>query len=428
MDVSGAIAATMVGKTIPPSNTTDNATTTHKNNFSTITGGGSVATIPSHVITVHNGNSDNIVPQSSSSTPMEQYASYLSSSNDDHKKALSLSSPSTATMTSSNGITISIPPTYHHTSTSTSASYLSKMKNGNSNNNGNKDSTGTGTDGGSGSIFPVVLYNEHDGGILGEYQTLVRQQLELFEADEHDVINGTFRQGRSTPIQLGQIGLRCKHCATAPSAIRTKGSVYFSQTIKGIYQIAQNMSKVHLCERCTRLPPDIKKRMILLRNRRHRASGGRAYWIRHLRELGIYEDGTVLRARPRENRLKANAKKRKKSILPPLPLSHHPITTVTTITTTDATSTDTSIITTTNDDSADATTIVNKTPSVVAASTSGSGGVTTAPTTVVGPPLFTPTDTSAAMETMTTIEIAPAPAPADNAAVDGRGNCSKQYQ
>jgi len=148
----------------------------------------------------------------------------------------------------------------------------------------------------------VPLYNVHDGGILGEYQTLLRQQLELFEADGQDVISGTFRQGRSAPIQLGQIGLRCKHCATAPLAVHTKGSVYFSQTIKGMYQIAQNMSKVHLCERCPRLPLEIKKRMIVLRNRRHRASGGRAYWIRHLRELGLYEDGTVLRARHCKNR------------------------------------------------------------------------------------------------------------------------------
>lgn len=67
-----------------------------------------------------------------------------------------------------------------------------------------------------------------------------------------------------------------------------------------MYQIGQNMSKVHLCERCPRIPPDIKKRMVKLRSRRHRASGGRAYWIRHLREMGIYEDGTVLRAYPPE--------------------------------------------------------------------------------------------------------------------------------
>jgi hypothetical protein len=149
------------------------------------------------------------------------------------------------------------------------------------------------------SRFPRILYNEADDNILGEYQSLLRKQLELFEADEQDVINGTFRQGRTTPIKLGQIGLRCRHCAVTPVSIRTKGGVYFSQTIKGMYQIAQNMSKVHLCDdRCTRMPANTKKRMITLRSRKHRASGGRAYWIRHLREMGIYEDGNVLRARP----------------------------------------------------------------------------------------------------------------------------------
>ena len=74
--------------------------------------------------------------------------------------------------------------------------------------------------------FPRLLYCKSDDAILGEYQTLLRQQLELFEADSHDVINGTFRQGRTTPIRLGQIGLRCKHCSKSPMSTRTKGSVY----------------------------------------------------------------------------------------------------------------------------------------------------------------------------------------------------------
>jgi hypothetical protein len=99
--------------------------------------------------------------------------------------------------------------------------------------NGGMGSTSTIRDGktsskssSSKSQFPRVLYCDSDDAILGEYQTLLRQQLELFEADSHDVINGTFRQGRTTPIRLGQIGLRCKHCAKAPLSVRTKGSVY----------------------------------------------------------------------------------------------------------------------------------------------------------------------------------------------------------
>jgi hypothetical protein len=116
--------------------------------------------------------------------------------------------------------------TYRHTSTSTSATCSNDSSTSNSSNIGANNRKRKADADGNGSIFPVVLYNENDGGILGEYQTLLRQQLELFEADGHDVINGTFRQGRSTPIQLGQIGLRCKHCATSPLAVRTKGSVY----------------------------------------------------------------------------------------------------------------------------------------------------------------------------------------------------------
>ncbi len=85
------------------------------------------------------------------------------------------------------------------------------------------------------SRFPRLLYCESDDAILGEYQTLLRQQLELFEADSHDVINGTFRQGRTTPIRLGQIGLRCKHCAKAPMSARTKGSIYCELNVPCLY-------------------------------------------------------------------------------------------------------------------------------------------------------------------------------------------------
>ena len=50
------------------------------------------------------------------------------------------------------------------------------------------------------------------------------------------------------------------------------------------------------------LSPSLSFLSIIYYSRRNRASGGRAYWIRHLREMGIYEDGTVLRARDREDK------------------------------------------------------------------------------------------------------------------------------
>lgn len=76
-----------------------------------------------------------------------------------------------------------------------------------------------------------VLFVDGDEDFLTEYQCLLRKQLEVFEASENDLRGST--QGRNTPILLGQVGLRCRHCANLPLAARTKGAVYYSQTIDG---------------------------------------------------------------------------------------------------------------------------------------------------------------------------------------------------
>ncbi len=77
----------------------------------------------------------------------------------------------------------------------------------------------------------MVLYVDGDEHYLTEYQCLLRKQLEVFEAGPHDIRGST--QGRNVPILLGQVGLRCRHCANLPLAARTKGAVYYSQTVEG---------------------------------------------------------------------------------------------------------------------------------------------------------------------------------------------------
>ena len=76
-----------------------------------------------------------------------------------------------------------------------------------------------------------VLYLDGDEQYLTDYQCLLRRQLEVFEAGPNDLRGST--QGRNAQIVLGQVGLRCRHCANLPLAARTKGAVYFSQTIEG---------------------------------------------------------------------------------------------------------------------------------------------------------------------------------------------------
>jgi hypothetical protein len=139
----------------------------------------------------------------------------------------------------------------------------------------------------------MLLYMDRDEDTLSEYQCFLRKQLEIFEAGPDDV--RCTAQGRNTAIILDQVGVRCIHCAHLPRAAKTKGAAYYSRTIDGIYQIAQNMSKVHLCERCQRIPPDIRAKLSALRIHNRRAACGIGYWSDGVRALGVYEDGRILR-------------------------------------------------------------------------------------------------------------------------------------
>jgi hypothetical protein len=122
---------------------------------------------------------------------------------------------------------------------------------------------------------------------LSEYQILVRKQLEVFEAQQDDVQSNT--QGRKKSVTLGQVGLRCKHCAGLPLRQRGKGAVYYPTKLQGIYQAAQNMANSHLAESCQLIGDDLKAAIKALRQRRDMASGGKMYWADGARALGIYE-------------------------------------------------------------------------------------------------------------------------------------------
>jgi hypothetical protein len=143
--------------------------------------------------------------------------------------------------------------------------------------------------------LPFILYSEDDDDYLTPYQCLLRKQLEVFVADPEDV-RCSSQQGRTTNIQVGQVGLRCRHCEGG-LASRTKGAVYYSHSVDGIYQIGQNIGKVHLAERCYRIPDDVRRNLIALRNDSRRASSGKAYWADRIRALGVYEEGNILKYR-----------------------------------------------------------------------------------------------------------------------------------
>jgi hypothetical protein len=76
----------------------------------------------------------------------------------------------------------------------------------------------------------IPLSMSCDDQSLSSYQCLVRQQVELFQATQQDIDANA--QGRNRPIVLGQVGIRCRHCANLPPKARKSGAVYFPSKVR----------------------------------------------------------------------------------------------------------------------------------------------------------------------------------------------------
>jgi hypothetical protein len=141
-----------------------------------------------------------------------------------------------------------------------------------------------------------VLSLEQDTYELSPYQCLVRKQIEVFEQPPNHLQPEETTQGRNRPVVAGQVGIRCRHCAAARSAPRTRGAVLFPSTLLGVYQAAQNMANTHLVKLCKMIPVNTHEELIRVRTRekgkktrKSAHGGGRQYWANSLGVLGVAE-------------------------------------------------------------------------------------------------------------------------------------------
>lgn len=149
------------------------------------------------------------------------------------------------------------------------------------------------------TFLPFFHFLPKTVGHLSEYQIMVRQQLELFEATANDIECNI--QGRKKPVILHQVGLRCFHCSFMPIRSRGRGAVYYPAKLHGVYQAAQNMALSHLITTCPQILPKMKDELNRLRERRDNANGGKQYWADGCRALGVMEtehDGLRFSHRP----------------------------------------------------------------------------------------------------------------------------------
>ena len=125
----------------------------------------------------------------------------------------------------------------------------------------------------------VSLALTTDRANLSEYQCIIREQIDLFAATRADIESSA--QGRNRPIVLGQVGIRCRHCALLPSSRRSRGAVYYPAKLSGLYQAAQNMTLNHFTTTCQSISQSLKDEMLRLKkNKSYVLGGGKGYWAR----------------------------------------------------------------------------------------------------------------------------------------------------
>lgn len=144
--------------------------------------------------------------------------------------------------------------------------------------------------------LPTLLVMPSDLVELSLHQTLLRYQIEVFRAGKED--SATHTRGRNKKVELGQIGIRCRHCKVLPVSDRLRGSVYFPRSIEGFYQAAQNMNSTHLqTGECQMMGDELRQEFADLVSSRgaNNTGAGRAYWVQQARILGLQNDEQGIR-------------------------------------------------------------------------------------------------------------------------------------
>jgi hypothetical protein len=101
-----------------------------------------------------------------------------------------------------------------------------------------------------------------DSQYLNAIHCFVRRHIQLFVANREDIAAPA--PGRKTRVVLGQVGVRCIHCAKQPMKDRVKRAVCYPATISGIYHAVSNMKFDHF-HKCRALPQNERDIFLSLR-------------------------------------------------------------------------------------------------------------------------------------------------------------------
>lgn len=96
---------------------------------------------------------------------------------------------------------------------------------------------------------------------------------------------------------MGQVGIRCKHCAIIPPRRRSKGAVYYPASLRALYQAAQNMAAGHFSASSCEMISEEKRAQFksFQAGKISAGHGGKKYWSDCAKAAGIYETEKGLR-------------------------------------------------------------------------------------------------------------------------------------
>ena len=108
----------------------------------------------------------------------------------------------------------------------------------------------------------------------------------------------TYHRGRNWNVEVGQVGLRCKHCYNTPEGDKnhSKSSRYFPLTLSAIYQAAQNIYHFHFKNGCCPcMPQQTLANFDVTKSNRSYYGGGKQYWVHSAEAIGLIETTSGLR-------------------------------------------------------------------------------------------------------------------------------------
>ena len=103
----------------------------------------------------------------------------------------------------------------------------------------------------------LAISQDTDWG-LSDLDILVRNNLEVFQASEDDVLSAHL-DGKF-PIKCGQIGVRCIHCARNNVEGARRGAVMYPYSLNSLFESTRILQIMHL-EQCSHVPDDLKKKI-----------------------------------------------------------------------------------------------------------------------------------------------------------------------